>query len=207
MIYDYIIQNYKEGEPIFFSDISVEGVSKPALNQQLKRLMEYGRLMKYETGVYYMPKKTSLGTYVGPSADTVARYRYISKGDNVDGYYAGNTFANQLGLTTQVPMVVEIASNNTNSSPREVSIGERRFYIRKPIVKVDADNVFVLQMLDLLKNLDNYLDDTYEEARVKFAEYINLHKIRRTDVDEYIRKYPVSIFKYYYELELDYVFT
>ncbi|MBQ9608407.1 MAG: hypothetical protein IJV15_03070, partial [Lachnospiraceae bacterium] len=109
--------------------------------------------------------------------------------------------------TTQVPMVVEIASNNTNSSPREVSIGERRFYIRKPIVKVDADNVFVLQMLDLLKNLDNYLDDTYEYARVKFTEYINLHKIRRTDVDEYIRKYPVSIFKYYYELELDYVFT
>ena len=207
MIYDYIIENYKEGEPIFFSDILVEGTSKPAANQQLKRLMEYGKLMKYETGVYYLPRKTALGTYTGPSADTVARYRYISKGDAIDGYYTGNTFANQLGLTTQVPMVVEIVSNNTNSSPREINIGERRFYIRKPIVKVDSENVYVLQMLDLLKNLDNYLDYTYEEAREKFAEYINLHKIKRMDVDKYIRKYPVSIFKYYYELGLDYVFA
>ena len=48
MVYDYIIKNYKEGEPIFFSDITVDGISKPALNQQLKRLMEYGKLMKYE---------------------------------------------------------------------------------------------------------------------------------------------------------------
>ena len=207
MVYDYIIKNYKEGEPIFFSDITVEGISKPALNQQLKRLMEYGKLMKYETGVYYLPRKTSLGTYVGPTADSVAKYRYISRGNNIDGYYTGNTFANQLGLTTQVPMVVEIASNNTNSSPREVSIGDRRFYIRKPIVKVDWENVYVLQMLDILKNLDIYLDYTYEEARKRFAEYIKLHKIKRIDVDKYIRKYPVNIFKYYYELGLDYVFA
>ena len=27
MLYDYIISNYKEGEPIFFSDIFIEGVS------------------------------------------------------------------------------------------------------------------------------------------------------------------------------------
>ena len=205
MLYDYIVQNYKEGEPIFFSDLLIEGISKPAANQQLKTLCNHGKLMKYETGVYYLPKKSLLKSVVGPNADMVARYRFISKGKNIDGFYSGNTFANQLGISTQVPRVVEIVSNNTNSAPREIEIGTRKFFVKKPVVTITAENVYVLQILDLLKNLDAYLDYTYDEAKLKFAEYIHLHEIKRADVDKYIRNYPVVIFKNYYELELDHV--
>lgn len=205
MLYDYIKDHYDEAEPIFFSDLERENITKSALNQQLKKLCEKGLLQKYEIGVYFLPKKTLLKSTVGPNADMVARYRFISKGDNIDGFYGGNSFANQIGITTQVPNVVEIVSNNTNSSAREIRIGNRRFYVRKPIVEVTKENVYVLQMLELLKNLDTYLDGSYEEAREKFAEYITVHKITRKDVDSYIRKYPMSTFKYYYELELDHV--
>ena len=207
MLFDYIIQNYKEGEPIFFADLLIEGTSKAAASQQLKTLCKNGKLMKYGAGVYYMPKKSSLKSAVGPTADMVARYRFISKGNHVDGFYAGNTFANQLGISDQVPQVVEIVSNNTNSSPREITIGNRRFFVKKPVAVINAENVYTLQMLDLLKNLDVYLDDTYESARAKFSEYIRLHEIKRTDIDQYIRSYPAAIFKYYYELELDRVFA
>lgn len=205
MLYEYIKQQYKEAEPIFFSDLERQDISKSALNQQLKKLCDKGLLMKYDTGVYYIPKMTLLHSVVGPNADMVARYRFISKGDNIDGFYGGNSFANQIGITTQVPRVVEIVSNNTNSSDREVKIGNRRFYVRKPVVPITKENVYVLQMLELLKNLDAYLDYSYAEAKDKFAEYISVHGIKRSDVDCYIRNYPVSIFKYYYELELDHV--
>lgn len=205
MIYDYIISNYKEGEPIFFADLLIEGISKSAANQQLKTLCNNGKLIKYETGVYYIPKKSLLKSSIGPSADTVAKYRFISKGNEIDGFYGGNTFANQMGLSTQVPRVVEIVSNNTNSAPREIEIGKRKFYVRKPVDRVTAENVYVLQMLDLLKSLDTYLDYSYDVAKEKFVEYIKLHDIRRADVDKYIRKYPSVIFKNYYELELDHV--
>ena len=43
------------------------------------------------------------------------------------------------------------------------------------------------------------------DAAEKFVEYISIHGITRKDVDLYIRKYPMSTFKYYYELELDHV--
>jgi hypothetical protein len=205
MLYEYIRQRYKEAEPIFFSDLERQDISKSALNQQLKKLCDKGLLMKYDTGVYYLPKMTLLHSVVGPNADMVARYRFISKGDNIDGFYGGNSFANQIGITTQVPRVVEIVSNNTNSSDREVKIGNRRFYVRKPVVPITKENVYVLQMLELLKNLDVYLDYSYAEAKDKFAEYISVHGIKRSDVDCYIRNYPVATFKYYYELELDYV--
>ena len=52
---------------------------------------------------------------------------------------------------------------------------------------------------------DAYLDYSYVEAREKFAECISIHGITRSDVDLYIRKYPMSTFEYYYELELDHV--
>lgn len=205
MLYDYIMEHYKEAEPIFFSDLEREDISKSALNQQLKKLCDKELLRKYDIGVYYLPKRTMFHSVVGPNADMVARYRFISKGENIDGFYGGNSFANQIGITTQVPRVVEIVSNNTNSSDRKVRIGNRWFYVRKPVVHITKENVYVLQMLELLKNLDAYLEYSYEEAKEKFAEYIAIHDIKRRDVDCYIRKYPISTFKYYYELELDHV--
>ena len=205
VLYNYIREHYKEAEPIFFSDLEREDITRSALNQQLKKLCDKGLLEKYDVGVYFIPKKTLLNSTIGPNADMVARYRFISKGNNIDGFYGGNSFANQIGISTQVPQVVEIVSNNTNSSDREVRIGNRRFYVKKPIVQITKENVYVLQMLELLKNLDAYLDYSYEEAREKFAEYISFHGIKRSDVDMYIRKYPVATFKYYYELELDHV--
>ena len=93
--------NYKEAEPIFFSDIVIKGITKSAVNQQLKKLCDEGKLQKYENGIYYLPKKSRLKTNVGVNADTVARYKYVSRGGKVDGFYSGNTFANQLGISTQ----------------------------------------------------------------------------------------------------------
>ena len=58
------------------------------------------------------------------------------------------------------------------SDDGEVLIGNRRFYIRKPIVPITKENVYILQMLELLVKLDAYLDCSYEENREKFAEYI-----------------------------------
>lgn len=205
MLYDYIKEYYREAEPIFFSDLEREGITKSALNQQLKKLCDKGLLQKYDTGIYFIPKRTLLKSTVGPNADMVARYRFISRGDNIDGFYGGNTFANQLGITTQVSRVVEIVSNNTNSSDREVRIGNRRFYVRRPVAHITKENVYVLQMLELLKKLDAYLDYSYEEARERFSEYISLHGIKRSDVDLYIREFPIATFKYYYELELYHV--
>lgn len=203
MIYNYIKDNYKEGEPIFFSDIYDGTISKPALTQQLSTLCKKGLLVKYDNGIYYIPKKTRLKSAVGPTADTVAKYRFIVKNGKVDGFYTGNTFANQIGISTQVPHVVEIVSNNTNSAPRDVIIGNRKFNVKKPLATITDKNVYILQMLYLLSDLDSYLDYDYKEARQCFLKFIESHNIKRSDVDEYIRLFPLSVFKFYYELKLD----
>ena len=204
MLYNYIKKHYKQAEPIFLSDLLRTNTNEPDLNQQLKELCERGLLQEYDAEVYFILKKTVLNSTIGPNADMVARYRFISKGDNVDGFYAGNTFANQIGISVQVPYVIEIVSNNI-SDDGEVLIGNRRFVVRKPVVPITKENVHVLQMLELLAKLDTYLDCSYEEAKEKVAEYISVCGIAKSDVELYIKEYPKSTLKYYYELGLDYV--
>ena len=70
MLYEFLKDNYKEAEPIFFSDIVIKGITKSAVNQQLKKLCDEGKLQKYENGIYYLPKKSRLKTNVGVNADT-----------------------------------------------------------------------------------------------------------------------------------------
>lgn len=206
MLYNYIKDHYKEAEPIFFSDLLRENITEQDLKLQMKELCEKGLLQEYDDELYFIPKKTTLNSAIGPNADMVARYRFISKGDNVDGFYAGNTFANQIGISTQVPYVIEIVSNNV-STDGEVLIGNRRFCVKKPVVPITRENVYVLQMLELLKNLDAYLDCTYEEAREKFAEYISVCEITKSEVEMYIKEYPEFTRKYYHELALDKALT
>ena len=204
MLYNYIKEHYKEAEPIFLSDLLRTNITESVLNQQLKELCENGLLQQYDEEVYFIPKKSKLNLAVGPNADMVARYRFISKGDNVDGFYAGNTFANQIGISVQVPYVIEIVSNNV-ADDGDILIGNRRFVVRKPVVPVTKENVHVLQMLDLLVKLDAYLDCSYEEAKEKFAEYISVCGITKSDVELFIKEYPQSALEYYYELGLNHV--
>ena len=98
MLYEYITENYKEAEPIFFADLPMEGVTKSALNQQLMTLCKSGKLAKYDKGIYYLPKKSLLHSTVGPNADMVARCRFVVRKGEIVGYYTGNAFANQIGI-------------------------------------------------------------------------------------------------------------
>ena len=173
--------------------------------QQIKTLADAEKIVRYEKGIYYIPKHARFSSSVGPSPETVAKYKYISRGGKTDGYYSGSTFANLIGISMQVPMNKEIVSNNIAAIVREVSIGSQSFIVRKTNVPISSENVKVLQLLELLKNLDSYLDSDYGEAREKIQNYSLSNHIFRDDIDRYIRRYPDSTFRYYYEMRLDHV--
>ena len=75
--------------------------------------------------------------------------------------------------------------------------------LRNSLLLIDSNNVYVLQLLDLLKNIDFYIDGNFKDAKPKVYDYIKAHNITKDMVDFYIRNFPVSVFKNYYELELD----
>ncbi len=201
MLYDYLKERYQPNEPIFMSDINLT-VSATNLRQMFKKLCDEGRIKRYEAGVYYLPSSSRLKNGVTMAASTVARYKYVSRNGITQGYYSGFTFANQMGLTTQVPYTLEIVSNAATVAARPVEVGGQRIILRKPRAEVNADNCKTLQFLDLLKDIDQYADEAGPQVAAKLASYVKDENIRQSDVDQFLPLYPDRIYRHLYELRL-----
>lgn len=206
MLLEYLQKNYKVNEPIFVSDIDLP-VTDTNLRQMFKVLCDSGLIYRYETGIYYMKGNTRLKGGVPLSASKVARYKYIARNDQVNGYYSGYTFANLLGLTTQVPYTIEIVSNGASAKCREVSVKSQKIMLRRPRTQINKENVDVLQLLDLLKDFEQYVDEDVAAATYVISSYIKKIGIKRSDVDEYITLFPDRVYKYIYEMRLYNVFA
>ena len=144
MLYDYLIKNYKANEPIFVSDI-VLPVSDANLRQMFKALCDSGKIKRFDTGIYYVPKASILKNGVPLAADEVAVAKYIVRKGKVEGFYSGYTFANQLGISTQVPYVKEIVSNNASTRVKEVNVRNKRIILRRARTEITNENYVVLQ--------------------------------------------------------------
>jgi hypothetical protein len=201
MLYEYLKGNYQPNEPIFLSDIDLP-VSNTNLRQMFKILCDSGKIKRFDNGIYYIPTVSRLkgGTSISPGI--VALYRYIARNGKTDGYYSGFTFANQLGLTVQVPYTIEIVTNNTSSKVREIDMRGQRVVLRKPKAPVTDKNCHVLQLLDLLKDLELYADEKNEETAKCIINYIQKEKISQESLDEYISLYPDKIYRNFYEMRL-----
>ena len=99
LIIDYIKNNYKNGDPIFISDLP--GESKDYLRQEMKKLADDGKLERLYNGVYYLPYMTVLGTRGRISIDSYIEKKYLSVRGRTEGYITGLGLANKYGLTTQ----------------------------------------------------------------------------------------------------------
>lgn len=198
MLYGYLIENFKPYEPIFTADIDIDMVGN-SLRPKLKELCDSGRLCRYEAGIYYLPGKTKLKGLTPISASAVARSRYVNRRGKVRGYYSGYTFANQIGLSLQVPYVQEIVTNEASAKVREIDIKGQKFIIRKPKTEVTEENVYTLQFLDLLSDIDKYLDGSTENIFDKLEKLIKDEKITKELIDRYISLYPTKVYKNLYE--------
>ena len=134
MIYDYIIQNYKNGEPIFLSELP--GDSKDYLRQEMKRLCDDGRLERLYNGVYYLPYMTILGTKGKVSMDRYIEKKYLNAG----GYVTGLQLANKYGFTTQNPSCYEVCSNEATTKQRKRVVNGNTIIVYKPVTDITEEN-------------------------------------------------------------------
>ena len=206
MLLDYLKSHFGPGKPIFTSDAESLRLSAVNLRQQFKKLVDAGELFRFEPGIYFLPDKNH--EYYPISTNMVAEYKYLTNGDEVYGYYSGYTFANQLGICLQVPYKAEIVSNNATAIVREVKVGQIPFLVRRPKITITRDNCNVLQLLDLLKDVEEYTDYEFEnEAPDLIRRHIIRNKIRRSDIDKYIENFPLKTYKSIYNLRLTDVFA
>ena len=194
-LFEYLKKNYKYDEPIFLCDLEIKGLSDSNIRQQIKHLTDAGYLLNYTTGIYCFK-------YEGePNIDTIRiiESKYIYRNNNYFGYYSGLTFLNQIGISNQVPNTKEIVSNNSHAIVKNVIINNNKLIIRKPRVKIDNSNAYLLPYLESLVTLNDYDDNDIQTSNFLLKRYAIKYNITKKLVDNFIDKFPIKIYKTIYE--------
>lgn len=183
MVYEYIYSIGK-GIPIFINEIEEYIVKQKKTDEEkvynnvkviLNRMNKEGILETAYNGVYYIPIENIFGKMAIGNRDII-NYKYIKdKEGNIKGYLTGAKLFNDAHLTTQVPNVIDIATNDCNNYNKYTNTN-LNVIIRKPKIKIDNDNYKYLQLFDLIENKDKIKIevDNLDDMLYKFIKDNNL---------------------------------
>ena len=194
-LYEYLLDNYKENEPIFLADIQMDGMTRTNVRQQIKKLTDTGKVKRFDSGIYFLPKKTIFKSGSQLAPEKVLECKYLRDKDMRCGYVSGLMFFNQMGLTTQVPMMYEVVSNKATNEYRETSLAKSRVIVRKPKVPVTEKNYRVLQFLDMLKDVDVYSEITGKPLQGRLYRYMDDANLSISEMEPYFAYYPDKLYK------------
>ena len=183
-------------QPIFTSEILEEmsDYSRPRVFQLLKKAEEESALIKFDKGVYYIPTETRYGKSL-ISVEQVVRKKYISNNGDVFGIYGGLQMQQSFRLTYQVPVSIEVVTNNETMRVRETKLKNRNIILRKSRYPITKENADAYTILELFSNIDinRYVSDTLVQREI--LEFIRERKIRANDVYALIGSFPARVTK------------
>ena len=197
-LYEMLFNEFGYGNPFSFEEIKFNNYSLPWIKKELNKLVSDNRIVRYERGIYYIPEKTIFGNS-SLNPQKIIEKKYLSNGS---GYYSGLSFANKIGVTTQMPNVIEIYTNNEKSRVREISVNNLKVILRKSRVDVTNDNVYVLSFLELMNSFSiEYFND---ERKKLIIDYIKEKGINRQQITKYSPYYPDRVMRNLVESEIIY---
>jgi len=197
MLYDYILKNYEKDEPIFLSELP--GDSRDYVRQEMKKLVDDGKLERLFNGVYYLSYTTILGTKGKMSIDKYVDKKFIKSNGRVTGYITGIQLANMYGFTTQTPACIEVCSNEATTKQRKLCIDGRNLIVYKPITEITKENQTALQFLDLMTTIDKYSEISGNILRMKLKEFVNILNVDFSIVKRYIALFPDRVYRNIYQ--------
>lgn len=153
---------------------------------KLSRMAAQGLIVKAGKGRYYKPRQTVFGS-LQPSREEIVKDLLVKDG-KVSGYLTGYAIWNKMGLTTQIPNIIEIGSNiHRNKTKRGVYT--IRFVLQPN--NITRPNIPLLQILDAIKSVKFIPDTTIGESILRLSVIIgNLLEKDITRLATLALKYP-----------------
>lgn len=190
------INSCEKNEPIFIEDIKEyimqfynEKEKENVFNNVkaiLNRLTKENIIKTAYKGIYYIPIENIFGE-IPLATRKIVKYKYlVDKLGNVKGYVTGATLFNQVGLTTQVPNVIDIATNECKNYNKYTN-NYLNTIIRKPKIEVTTENYKYLQLFDLIENKDNINIEVEDEDEIIY-KFIQENKLDFEKIIKYARE-------------------
>ena len=188
---DKIKSEFEPNTPIFISDLQNKNeYSNDSLRKFLSRMAEAGAIKRFQKGVYYIPEKTIFGESSLNPADVIKR-KYLSDGQKQYGVLAGLSLLNKWGLTTQVPNVIEIVTNNETNRKRTIEVGNQSVILRCSKTPISEANIKIIEFLEVVSNIDF----NNEEQIASLITYLKTEHFARAVLDQVLINYPKQTYK------------
>ena len=195
MFIETIKKQFGKNKPVFAEDIinMFPNYSRAYVFRLIKKAMDSKDLIKFSNGVYYIPSKTFFGIST-ITADSVIERKYVNWNDKIFGVYSGMSLLNMFSITTQVPNVVEIVTNNETTRCREIILDGRCFVLRKSRIEINNDNARAYMILQLFSDLGaNERINSFAKQRI--INYIIEKRITKSQLISLAMNFPARTSK------------
>ena len=184
------IEEIEPGNTFTYQQFELKNDEYFAGAKAIERFIKNGVIKRLSTGIFYIPQKSIFGD-LKPSDEELIKPYLFNKKDERIAYITGTSFYNKIGLTTQIPRVIKIASR------------DKRIYIStknvkatpvKSYVDVTNQNFYLLQILDTLKDFKTIQDLNTKSAIMILKTTISKLSIQETkNLMKYAISYPPRV--------------
>lgn len=197
---------YEENTPIFFEDIAnvCSGYTRGRVYQLIDAAMNSGLLAKAGYDCYYIPTTTPFGkSLLNPRK--VIEKKYISNKGEVYGFYTGLALLNSFGITTQMPNVIEVFTNNEATKSRRVTINNQTVIVKRARTTINNSNYKEMMLLELFNLADVRSIDA--RATQKIVDYMKQNNISIQGIMKYAKFVPARAIKNFMSSEVQNAFA
>lgn len=197
---------YGENTPIFFEDIAnvCSGYTRGRVYQLIDAAMNSGLLAKAGYDCYYIPTTTPFGkSLLNPRK--IIEKKYISNNGKVYGFYTGISLLNSFGITTQMPNVIEVFTNNEATKSRRVTINNQTIIVKRARTTINSANYKEMMLLELFNLADARSIDV--QATQKIVDYMKKNNISIQGIMKYAEFVPARAIKNFMSSEVQNAFA
>ena len=181
-----IINKLPAGTTFKYRELDISNNEYGAATKTIERLIAEKKIKRISTGVFYKPRKTVFGELKPGEDDLLRPYLFI--GSNRIAYITGTALYNRMGLTSQVPKDIKVASKVKEIRTRIGNINVRRV---KSYINVTNMNYHLLEILDALKDFKQIPDlDRKAAIKLLIAAITSLKKKELLRLFQYADEYP-----------------
>jgi len=180
------ISTIKRGETFTYKDLAIAKEEYTAASKTIERLIKKGIIKRISTGVFYKPKQTAFGE-LKPDEEKIIT-PYLFKNGKRIAYITGLLLYNKMGLTTQIPKEISIASTKKRIY---ISKGKIKGIAVKSYMEVTDENYKYLELLDSIKDFKN-IPDLDKESAIKILtnKILELNNKQKKELIKIALEYP-----------------
>jgi len=183
---DQRIQQLQAGTTFDYQTLLVEREEYAAATKALERLIKKEIIKRITSGIFYKPKETVFGT-LKPNEEELLKTYLFENGKRI-AYITGLSLYNRMGLTTQVPKIIKIASRDKRIY---ASVGTLKGKPVKSYIDVTDKNYNLLEILDAVKDFNQIPDLNTESGILILTERLkSLTDKEINQVIQFALKYP-----------------